>query len=284
MLFPAMFMLASAIVCSVAVSILLKLARRFRLQVAQAVLVNYAVASALTLYLLQPPVSALQQVVQHWPLLAALGLLLPSVFLLMAAAVDRAGIARSDAAQRLSLVIPLLAAFMLFGEPLTAATITGLLLAILALLGLVHREQPTQELRKGSHWLLPAVWAGYGVIDICFKQMAKTGSQFPAILLACFLLAGCFLGSWLLLRKTRWHLPSLAGGLLLGMFNFTNIYAYIRAHQSLPDNPALVFTAMNIGVIVLGSLTGLLLFRERLTRVNLAGILLAATSILLLIP
>ena len=52
----------------------------------------------------------------------------------------------------------------------------------------------------------------------------------------------------------------------------------------MPDNPALVFTAMNIGVIVLGSLSGLLLFREQLTRINLAGIVLAATAILLLIP
>lgn len=279
-----MIMLVYAIACSVAVSVLLKLARRFRLEVAQAVLVNYALASALTLYLLKPSTSALQRTLDHWPLLATLGLLLPSVFLVMAAAVDRAGIARSDAAQRLSLVLPLLAAFLLFGESASTGKLLGLGLAMLALLGLIHRENPAQELRKGGLWLLPAVWAGYGIIDICFKQMAKTGSQFPAILLACFMLAGIFLAIWLVLRKTRWHLPSLAGGLLLGLFNFANIYAYIRAHQSMPDNPALVFTAMNIGVIMLGSLTGLLLFREQLTRVNLAGLVLAAIAILLLIP
>ncbi len=43
-----MLMLASAIACSVAVSILLKLARKFGLQVAQAVLVNYGVAAGLS--------------------------------------------------------------------------------------------------------------------------------------------------------------------------------------------------------------------------------------------
>lgn len=279
-----MIMLACAIACSVAVSILLKLARRFELQVAQSVLVNYVVASLLTVSLLQPSTSALLQVTAHWPLLIGLGFLLPSVFLIMAAAVERAGIARSDAAQRLSLVLPLLAAFMLFGEPMTPATLIGLGLAILALLGLIHREQAADSLKKGGLLLLPAVWAGYGIIDICFKQMAKTGSRFPAILLACFVLAGLFLGFWLLLRKTRWHLPSLAGGLLLGLLNFGNIYTYIRAHQAMPDNPALVFTAMNIGVIALGSLSGVLLFREQLTRTNYAGLILAATAILLLIP
>lgn len=279
-----MIMLASAIACSVAVSILLKLASRFNLQIAQAVLVNYVVASLLTVSLLQPSTSALQQAVEHWPLLATLGLLLPSVFLIMAAAVRRAGIARSDAAQRLSLVLPLLAAFVLFGETASSGKLIGLALALLALFGLIHRQQQADELHKGGPWLLLAVWAGYGIIDICFKQMAKTGGSFPAILLLCFLLAGVFLAGWLLLRKTRWHLASLAGGLLLGLFNFANIYAYIRAHQSLPDNPALVFTAMNIGVIVLGSLSGVLLFRERLTRINCAGLVLAALAILLLIP
>ncbi|MFB1010495.1 MAG: hypothetical protein QMB92_03465, partial [Thiopseudomonas sp.] len=68
------------------------------------------------------------------------------------------------------------------------------------------------------------------------------------------------------------------------VLNFANIYAYIRAHQSLPDNPALVFTAMNIGVIALGSLSGLLLFRERLSSVNFAGLILAGAAILLLMP
>lgn len=279
-----MLMLASAIACSVAVSILLKLARKFGLQVAQAVLVNYGVAAGLTFYLLQPQPAALLQSANHWPLLITLGVLLPSVFLIMAAAVDRAGIARSDAAQRLSLVLPLLAAFLLFGEPVATGKLLGLGLAILALAALVHRETSSQAMGKGSFWLLPGVWAGYGVIDICFKQMAKTGSSFPAILLACFILAGGFLAVWLLARKTRWHLASLAGGLLLGLFNFANIYAYIRAHQNLPDNPALVFTAMNIGVIVLGSLTGVLLFRERLSRINMAGLVLAGAAILLLIP
>lgn len=279
-----MLMLTFAVACSVTVSILLKLARRYALDVAQAVWVNYLVASGLCLYLLRPAADSLPLLLEHWPLMGALGLLLPGVFLLMAAAVARAGIARSDAAQRLSLVLPLLASFLLFQEPLAAGKLAGLVLAMLAMLGLVQRSETNQPLQAGAIWLLPAVWAGYGVIDICFKQMARAGGGFASILLASFVLSGLFLGIWLLFRKTRWHLPSLAGGLLLGAFNFGNIYAYISAHRSLPDNPALVFTSMNIGVILLGSLVGVLLFREKLSRINLAGMLLAGAAVVLLIP
>lgn len=281
-----MLMLAYAVACSVTVSILLKLARHFSLDIAQSVLVNYVVASALALYFLQPDTASLHLLSAHWPLLVALGLLLPGVFLIMAKAVDQAGMARSDAAQRLSLVLPLLASFLLFGESADAGRLAGVGLALLAMLGLVHRSAAPSAapLQSNAFWLLPAVWVGYGVIDIGFKQMARTGSGFAIILLATFVLSGLFLGLWLLLRKARWHLPSLTGGLLLGLFNFGNIFAYISAHRSLPDNPALVFTAMNMGVIVLGSLVGVLLFREKLSRINVAGLLLAGAAILLLIP
>jgi EamA domain-containing membrane protein RarD len=36
---------------------------------------------------------------------------------------------------------------------------------------------------------------------------------------------------------------------------------------------------MNIGVVALGALVGMALFRERLSRLNLAGVLLAALAI-----
>src|SRR6185312_5361900 len=50
----------------------------------------------------------------------------------------------------------------------------------------------------------------------------------------------------------------------------------------LRQHPALVFASMNLGVVVLGALTGVLLFRERLSRINLAGLGLALLAIALL--
>ena len=41
---------------------------------------------------------------------------------------------------------------------------------------------------------------------------------------------------------------------------------------------------MNMGVIVLGTLVGALLFRERLSRLNLLGVLLALGAIVALMP
>ena len=80
----------------------------------------------------------------------------------------------------------------------------------------------------------------------------------------------------------RFTARSLAGGLLLGLLNVGNILCYLRAHQALPHDPALVFALMNLGVVALGTLVGTLAFGERLGRLNAVGVLLAAVAIALL--
>ncbi|MNI62396.1 hypothetical protein D3C73_1177170 [compost metagenome] len=134
-------------------------------------------------------------------------------------------------------------------------------------------------------WLWPlVVWAGYGVIDILFKQVARAGTAFAAGLLLAFVLAGGLMLVYLLARRVRWERRHLLAGVALGAFNFGNILTYIRAHQSLPEHPALVFASMNMGVITLGTLVGALVFREPLTRVNGLGIALALAAIVLMAP
>ena len=46
------------------------------------------------------------------------------------------------------------------------------------------------------------MWLGYGVIDILFKQVAKTGSAFAGNLLVAFILAGVLMWLYLLFKRT----------------------------------------------------------------------------------
>jgi len=68
-------------------------------------------------------------------------------------------------------------------------------------------------------------------------------------------------------------------GMLLGVLNFLNILFYIKAHQAFKESPTLVFAGMNMGVIVLGTLAGAFVFRERVNPLNWAGIVLALSAI-----
>jgi drug/metabolite transporter (DMT)-like permease len=281
------YVLASAI-CSVLVSVLLKLARRLGLDVAQMVAWNYAMAAALAALLLKPSLAPLRATAAPWPALIGLGVLLPTIFLTLGASVRHAGIVRSDTAQRLSLLISLLAAFALFGERLDAAKALGCALGLLALLGMVWRGERRRDTNGAASWCWPLlVFVGFGAIDVLFKRVAAAGVPLGISLLAMFVLAlpvASALAAWQGLRSgAHFALRHTLGGLLLGLFNFGNILFFLRAHRALPQHPALVFASMNLGVVVLGALTGTLLFRERLSRINLAALLLALLAIALLV-
>ncbi|EIL97979.1 hypothetical protein RHOFW104T7_06350 [Rhodanobacter thiooxydans] len=273
-----------SVACSVLVSVLLKLARRFEVDVGQAIAWNYVAAGALTALLLQPSLDTLRAPGAPWLALVALGVLLPTIFLALAASVRHAGIVRSDAAQRLSLLLSLLAAFVLFGERLTAFKALGIALGLLALLGMVWRSGQASAERGAAGWLYPlAVFVGFGVIDILFKRVAQAGVPLGASLQAMFalaLLVAFALQLWRRARgQTRFTARNALAGLLLGLANFGNILFYLRGHRALPQHPALVFASMNLGVVALGAVVGLLLFRERLSRLNLAGVALALLAI-----
>lgn len=281
-----MYTLIISVACSVAVSVLLKIARQRNIQIDQAIAVNYVVAASLCLLIFRPQPASLLNHSTPWWVLIALGVLLPTVFLAMAGAVRQAGIVLSDAAQRLSLFIPLIAAFVLFGEALSSSKAIGIVIALVALICLLARPKLAgaggQASRSAA--LLLAVWLGYGTIDILFKQLAKSGAAFSNSLFVAFILAGVLIFLYLLARRSVWTRRNIVAGLVLGVLNFGNIYFYIRAHQVFPQNPTLVFSAMNIGVISLGTLVGAGLFKEKLLWVNALGIALAITAIVVLIP
>ena len=276
-------------ICSVLVSVLLMLARRLEVDVGQAIAWNYVVAASLSAWAFAPATSGLHAAAAVWPALLTLGVLLPTIFLALAGSVRHAGIVRSEVAQRLSLLLSLLAAFALFGEPLSATKGWGIAAGLAALLGLVWRPSiDSGDMPDGARrWTFPLlVFLGFGVIDVLFKRVAQAGVPLGAALLAMFVLAllvSLVLQAWRL-ASGQAHLGgrSLAAGLLLGLLNFGNILFYLRAHQALPGQPALVFAGMNLGVVALGALAGLVVFRERLSRLNLAGLSLAVLAIALL--
>lgn len=281
-----MLFLCLSILCSVLVSVWLKLARRFGLDVPQMVAWNYLAAGSLVALVLHPSLAPLRQPDAPRFAVLALAVLLPAIFLALGMSVRHAGIVRSDVAQRLSLLISLLAAFVLFGQLPTPRMLAGLALGLLALAAMVWRGRAARA-DGAAAWLWPlVVCVGFGAIDILLKQVAAAGIPIAASLQAMFALAlPVALGFALLARRrsgARFTARSLAGGLLLGLLNFGNILFYLRAHVSLPNDPALVFATMNLGVVALGTLVGVLAFRERLSRINAIGVLLAAAAIALL--
>ncbi len=288
-----MMYLIIAVLCSVAVSVLLKVLRQRNIDIRQTIVAGYPVAFALTWILLKPDVSGIDKLGGAWGIIIALGVLLPAVFVILGRAIEAVGMVATDAAQRLSLIIPIIAAFLLFGDKLHDTRIVGLGLGFLALGALIYRpQQPTQSgdsvnmkpnrrTLQTPLWLF-GVWAGYGIIDILFKQVAKQNAAFPLTLLLSFGIAGLLLFIYLLITRVRWQARALVAGIVLGGLNMGNIYAYVRAHQLLSDAPSIVFTGMNVGVIAVATLIGVGVFKEHLNRVNMLGLVFAVACVAVL--
>lgn len=291
--------LVIAVLCSVAVSVLLKILRQKNIDIRQTILAGYPVAFLLTWILLKPEFNGVSDLANVWVIILLLGLLLPLVFVILGRAIESVGIIATDAAQRLSLVIPIVAAFALFGEVLTLQRTWGIFLGFLSLVALIYRKTEMAAIGNSiystmdrkqqtglaripvSIWLL-GVWLGYGVIDILFKQVAKQGAAFPLTLFMSFGLAAVLLFGYLLVNKVNWNKKALLSGIGLGVLNMGNIYAYIKAHQTMADSPSVVFTGMNVGVIAVATLIGVFVFKERLSKLNLLGIVLAIACVFVL--
>lgn len=282
-----MHYLILAIFCSVSVSVLFKLTKKYNIVTPQMIAFGYVIALSLSYFLLAPNFNGLtftEFFVQSEakPIFISLGILLPVGFLVMSKAVEYGGIVRTDAAQRLALFLQIIAAVVIFGETLSDIRIAGVVVAFLALFFLLSKPAGGVENALKAALALAGVWLIWGTTGILFKKIALMGGAFPTTLFITFVLAAVIMFIYLLIKRTNWTVSSLIGGILLGCLNFGNILFYIYAHQYFKENPTIVFATMDLGVICLGTLVGAAVFKEKISKFNAIGLLLGLVAILLL--
>lgn len=279
-----MIYLLLSICCSVTVAVLLKLAKRYHINVLQAVMWNYLSAIILGCLFFKPDLAALNTLPSN--VVIAIGVILPVLFLLLSASVRNIGIVKTDIAQRLSLFIPILAAYYLFDEHFNQYKIAGLIVGFVAIfLTMLRKSAQKTELYTYLYPIL--IFIGFGVIDVLFKKLALDQSiPYTTSLLVVFgisfTVAAIILLYKALVQKEKVQLVNVACGLVLGCFNFGNILFYMKAHRAMAENPSTVFAAMNMGVILLGSGIGILIFKEKVSKLNYVGIALALLAIVLI--
>ena len=281
-----MELILAAACCSVIVSILLKLAKAQGFDALQMIVWNYASASVLCFLWFKPDLQHVSIINTPWWLIIALGVLLPSVFLCLARSLQYAGIVKTEIAQRLSVVLSLLAAFFIFQEQFNTLKIIGIVLGVFAVLSLLfsHQHDKTgQSSTKQAMLYLALVWFGYALIDVLLKYTTGLGLQFAVALNLMFICAFILSLAYIVMTtKTAGNRKNILAGMGLGLLNFANIALYVKAHMLLKDTPAIVFAGMNILVVVLGAFSGLIIFKEKLTPTTALGLTLGLASVICL--
>lgn len=280
-----MHFLLFSVLCSVSVGILFKIAKRYSVSFQQVINWNYVIAITLCYLFYQPEISAVNANAP-WPVYTILAILLPTIFLILAASVRHIGIVKTDIAQRFSLFIPILIAYFVFKEAISPLKFCGLFIGFTAIFLTLYKKESRQD--NQNNWLYPAiVLLGFGTIDVFFKQIASY-KEIPYTTSLFVVFCGALVVSTAItlyktvFKKEQLNRLSLLFGVLLGLLNFGNILFYLKAHKALADNPSTVFATMNFGVILLGSLVGIIVFKEKISRTNYIGIILALIAIIVI--
>lgn len=272
-----------SIFCSVSVGVLLKIAKTKELSFHQIITWNYVFALLLT-YLVYQPKFNIGFNFSTGAILSILSILLPIIFIFQAKAIKYNGIVKTDIAQRLSLFLPIISSYFIFQEAFNAYKIIGLFLAFAAIFFTLYKKNKAEVTENKPYYLL-LVLLGFGVIDVLFKTVSSWNEiTFTEVLYLVFtgaLVISAFISIYSILeKKEKFEVKNILWGLGIGILNFGNISFYIKAHQALSANPSTVFAGMNMGVILLGSCIGIVIFKEKMSKLNYIGILLALLSIL----
>ena len=79
------------------------------------------------------------------------------------------------------------------------------------------------------------------------------------------------------------ELKSIFGGILLGVPNYFSIVVYLlKALSTEGMESSTAFTLNNVGIVILSTLFGLFIFKEKLVSKNWFGIVVAIVSIILI--
>lgn len=262
---------------------------RWHLNNKVAIATNYSVAALAGTWLAPFPK---EQLLNPWMLMAVfIGLAFVYLFFKMARLTQEGGMSLGTISSQMSLVIPVLLAPLLYGEALGWMRLLGILLGLASIYLLVQQsvntELPTpQNAHTGKDAIIVFVGTGLCTTLLKFSRVHFVTDAMEIGFVA-FIFGVSALSSWWavfqekdLATKVFWR--SVGGGIILGIPNLGSLVFLIRALATPGLDSTVVFPINNVGVVLLSSVLGWLLFKERLGRAGFWGVSLAVAGVLIL--
>tara|TARA_B100000780_G_C20857515_1_gene340862 strand:- start:15 stop:653 length:639 start_codon:yes stop_codon:yes gene_type:complete len=206
----------------------------------------------------------------------------------MALTSQKNGLSVASVSSKMSVVIAIVFGVWFYEESLGYVKFFGILLALIAVyLTSVKEKKETTE--KQVSLLFPILlFVGSGAIDTSLKYVETTFVQeggvplFSATIFGCAFVLGLVILLYQKIKGTlNFEFKSILGGVLLGVPNYFSIVYLLKALSTEGMESSTAFTLNNVGIVILSTLFGLLIFKEKLITKNWLGIITAVVSILL---
>ena len=226
-----------------------------------------------------------------FPYALVLGAIFISTFNFVALTVQKFGITVGAVMQKMSLLLSVGWAIVVYSEGLGLMKAIGLIAAIGAIiLTNIKEESPKGQAVKLStfDYFFPAlVLIGSGVIEILLFEVEQKASQSGDIrfISTLFGTAGVMGGLVLLFQfvtgKAKWQWQNLWGGVVLGVVNFFCV-VYLMKTLGYGWDASIILPINNVAIIGLSALIAYFFLKEKLSALNWGGVVLAGLSILLI--
>jgi drug/metabolite transporter (DMT)-like permease len=228
---------------------------------------------------------------QSWFGFAVLqGILLAVNFYLLAHAAQRAGVAIAALASRLSVAIPSLLAFLLYGDSLTLAKVAGLIAALLALYLCTAPDRDRVALKSRLFQLLPIlVFVTFGCYFSILKYLQAyylDNSSYHYYVMSGFVFA--FVSSIVIgigkgvFSSVDFRVRHILAGIFLGVINYVAVYALLNVLALKGWESSQLFPIYSVGVVAVSALLAVLFFKESLSRQKTLGLVVGLAAVLLL--
>ena len=287
-----MIYLFLSILCNVLLLVIIKGFEKFTVPNLQGIVVNYFVAGIVALFFIPNGINSRTIINSDWFETAiVMGALFISIFFLISLTAQKISISVASVANKMSLVIPVIVAIIFYGDKLQFYKITGIILALLSVYLTTKKEKDKSEFSDKKELLLPIlVFLGSGIIDALVnfanKKLITDVGHDAAFSCVGFFAAGSigfFIVTYqILFHKKVFLAKSIVAGLILGIPNFFSIYFILKALSTNILESSQLYPVANICIVVLSALAGLLIFKEKLSKLNMIGIALSVIATLLI--
>lgn len=281
-----MLFLVLAIVASTLIIVTFRLFDKYKINKLPAITTNYFVAATLGYLTEYDKVDFLAFPERQWFIPAIIvGFTLIIAFNFFAMSAQRAGVAVTAIASRMSVVIPVTLGFFLFNEQATLLKIAGTLTGLLAFY-LTFKKEKGVEVNKKYIYLPFLLFLTVGVNDSMLKisQHYYIEGEFVLFLATAFLIALIigFIVSLFTNQKFIFNFRrrNIIAGTILGIFNWYSTFYFLRGMDTIPVS--VIVPVYNVSVVAMSAIIGFVFFKERITRDNWIGVGLALLAIIMI--
>ncbi|CAN1563161.1 RhaT Permeases of the drug/metabolite transporter (DMT) superfamily [Spirosomataceae bacterium] len=290
-----MLNLALSILFSVLLLVNFRIFPKFNISTFQAIAFNYPVCFLTGMFLMPEGQRFSLDFSQNWTLYSlALGVGFIITFILSGLATQKIGMTITSMANNVSLVIPVLFSLLVFGSGGKAFDWINYLGLLLAVVSVAIATFKSGSSRKTNFWLQGglalAVFLMYGITNTAINYLninyiADASKVVPVTLV--MVLGAAVSGLVLLIfkvfnRSEKVEIKNIVAAVTLGVPNFLSFYFLILTLGYFGNSGAFVYPIYNMGVILVSAFVAILFFKEKVSKLNKLGLLLAVIAILMI--